>query len=71
MLGFGYSLMVSWFFLFVCLFVCFTSSVSLTGSYTEDEPLLQRVARELNNVKLRVIYTDKLRGKETKASEAY
>ena len=34
MLGFGYCLMVSWLF---CV-LCFTSSLSLTGFYTEDEP---------------------------------
>ena len=34
MLGFGYCVMVSW--LFCCL--CSTSSMSLTGSYTEGEP---------------------------------
>ena len=34
MLGFGYCLVVSWLF----CFLCFTSSVSLTGFYTEDEP---------------------------------
>ena len=33
-LGFGYCLMVSWLF----CFLCFTSSVSLTSFYTEDEP---------------------------------
>ena len=36
MLGFGYCLMVSWLF----CFLCFTSSVSLTAFYTEDEPLI-------------------------------
>ena len=36
MLGFGYCLMVSWLF----CFLCFTSSVSLTSFYTEDEPIL-------------------------------
>ena len=34
-LGFGYCLMVSWLF----CFLCFTSSVSLTSFYTEDEPI--------------------------------
>ena len=33
-LGFDYCLMVSWLF----CFLCFTSSVSLTCSYTEDKP---------------------------------
>ena len=34
MLGFGYCLMISWLFCFLCS----TSPLSLTGSYIEDEP---------------------------------
>ena len=34
MLGFGYCLMLSWLF----CFLCFMPSVSLTGFYTEVEP---------------------------------
>ena len=39
MLGFGYCLMVSYLF----CFLCFTSPVSLTGFYTEDEPFYVRL----------------------------
>ena len=45
MLGFGYCLMVSGLF----CFLSFTSSVSLTSFYTEDEPIFHGLCDEQND----------------------
>ena len=39
MVGLDYCLIFFCSFVFLCVFLCVTSSVSFTGFYTEDEPL--------------------------------